>query len=831
MQQVFTCVPLFSKDFKKSFVIDDATNIKTPVGDGFHTFEIMLFYGCMYHLRERMTGDLLLRVLRRMKDVLYPPTLAILSPEEEDFTDNVFEAFFNPPRMYIKDMKKHIIGLVRGTPLEEDVKSGKAIVNKVATAKIKNLAAFLATRPLSLFMTRFLGCDFAYSNPEAAVQGMYAMVHYFHTFASVPGRVINVSWVEHLVESMRKSQLIVDITFYHLEHPYAHVRAPELNIYKRPLGAGPKPPMSPPPVIEDNHGGRTGTPPTPPPRREFSLPSQITGESTFSSSVSDAVHALPPQVAFVEPPVESVAATALMGPGEITLAPTTPTGAKSPAEGPAYSPLNAAIYFNTAPKFPSPKNSPSASASAVSGPHSSMSSSVPADASGQSGTSYSDVSSHASGISGHQFVHGAVQAMESHSHTASVHASGSSHSNPSDSAYVPGPAAGSHGSSAPAMSTHSTPAATAHAAGPTPGSYVSAVPAMSTQSYAAPVSTMPPAGSYVSAVPAMSAYASSVPASSMSAMASHGHAIPSFSVPQPFTTAGKPDSPKSPLITSPASNRVMREPVSPFGPSGGPVFEERPNIFAGSLHAFSDKYKQPAFDLNQASPARESHGRIGVPPAPFEVKFEPPPSDEPGSPRTPKRTPTMIALTTECFQPAMTGVNLFNSVLNIPGQPKLAPQRTPTSPPRDMLDQPRMTFTPNRPMSSAGTSTPPIYNAPVPPMPLFHPAPATPPGQSVFQRVATPPGQSVFGQPSSSTNPSLFSQPSSGPVTNPIFPRSMTPPTQPTRMSTGNSPKISPTPEAANPVAPSPWGTVASEYEARRMLPPRKSEGAMSHFE
>ena len=211
-QTVLTSVKAFPKEFRKSFSLE-GTISKSPFGDGLHTFEILLFYVCLNHLRDRMTAQFLLVILRRMYQALFPPGRGdILSPLEEAFAENVVRAFGAGSQSNLKDMKKQIIGLMRSPPNKRYVEPGKAALAKAAEPKFG--ARFMSTRTLAWFLNGYLGGSFFELSQSDATDRVFLLCNFFASAANTPGRLAKPNWAESLLEPMRTSQIIVEICYF-----------------------------------------------------------------------------------------------------------------------------------------------------------------------------------------------------------------------------------------------------------------------------------------------------------------------------------------------------------------------------------------------------------------------------------------------------------------------------------------------------------------------------------------------------------------------------------------------------------------------------------------
>lgn len=230
VQIAFTCIHAFPREFRKAFVINDVNNLKSPLGDGFHTFEVLLFYGFIYSLRKQMSAKVLLRILRRMKDVLYPHTTNILLAAEEDFTSNVIEAFGIPQGLLAKDIKKQIVGLLRGNGAGElEMRHGHGMLVKAARG-LKNADDVLTDANIHVFMTKYLGGYNFFENARASVNGINSLVNFFNVQASVPGRVTKTSWIDHLVSVIQRCRLVCSIGEYLRWHAQAKIRDPDVGL-------------------------------------------------------------------------------------------------------------------------------------------------------------------------------------------------------------------------------------------------------------------------------------------------------------------------------------------------------------------------------------------------------------------------------------------------------------------------------------------------------------------------------------------------------------------------------------------------------------------------
>ena len=226
----FTCIHAFPREFRKAFVINDVNNLKSPLGDGFHTFEILLFYGFIHSLWKQMSAKVLLRILRRMKDVLYPHTTNILLAAEEDFTSNVIEGFGIPQGLLAKDIKKQIVGLLRGNGAGElEMRHGHGMLLKAARG-LKNADDVLSDANIHVFMTKYLGGYNFFENARASVNGLNSLVNFFNVQASVPGRVTKTSWIDHLVSVLQRCRLVCSIGEYLRWHPQAKIRDPDVGL-------------------------------------------------------------------------------------------------------------------------------------------------------------------------------------------------------------------------------------------------------------------------------------------------------------------------------------------------------------------------------------------------------------------------------------------------------------------------------------------------------------------------------------------------------------------------------------------------------------------------
>lgn len=240
VRMTFTSLPYMSPDIQKAYTIEDTSILDSPVGDGFHLFEIMFFYACLNHLKDFLTPEFLLNVMRRMREVLYPPTSAILTPEEEQFTNDVMAAFLVPRRSYMMEVKKRIISLVRANPPAAQVETGRRLLAAAVKDEVKNVTRFLSSRNLSYFMMNYLGGDFIFENPNEAISALYALIAYFDHFTSTPGRVSKALWIEHFITTLRKSTLAVEICYFHARNKNIKVRNFEHHVCK----AGPVSPIA-----------------------------------------------------------------------------------------------------------------------------------------------------------------------------------------------------------------------------------------------------------------------------------------------------------------------------------------------------------------------------------------------------------------------------------------------------------------------------------------------------------------------------------------------------------------------------------------------------------
>jgi hypothetical protein len=236
----FTSLPYMSPDIQKAYTIEDTSILDSPVGDGFHLFEIMFFYACLNHLKDFLTPEYLLNVMRRMREVLYPPTSAILTPEEEQFTNDVMAAFLVPRRSYMMEVKKRIISLVRADPPGAQVETGRRLLAAAVKDQVKNVTRFLSSRNLSYFMMNYLEGGFLFDNPNQAISALYALIAYFDSFTSTPGRVSKALWIEHFITTLRKSTLAVEICYFHASNKNIKVRNFEHHVCK----AGPLSPSA-----------------------------------------------------------------------------------------------------------------------------------------------------------------------------------------------------------------------------------------------------------------------------------------------------------------------------------------------------------------------------------------------------------------------------------------------------------------------------------------------------------------------------------------------------------------------------------------------------------
>ena len=240
MLMTFTCLQHVSKDAKKSYTIEDTSNLNSPVGDGFHLFEIVLFYASLNHLKGLITAPVLIKVMRRMRDVLYPPTDTILTPEEERFTNEVMEAFFVPQRTYMREVKKRIISLVRNPPASDQVEAGSRLLTAAIKDKVRDASRFMSSRNLSYFMMHYLEGGFLFESPGQAISALLSLISYFDQFSQTPGRLSKTVWIEHLITLMRKSILAVEICYFRAKHKNIKVRNFEHHVCK----AGPPSPIA-----------------------------------------------------------------------------------------------------------------------------------------------------------------------------------------------------------------------------------------------------------------------------------------------------------------------------------------------------------------------------------------------------------------------------------------------------------------------------------------------------------------------------------------------------------------------------------------------------------
>ena len=197
----FTSLRYFSDSIKKAFVDDaDDSGVGESSDSASATFPVVLFFACIYWIRERMARRTLLEIFQHIRVNRYPPLLpgsSILTQSEEDFAIDMINACGCPAGMSVKELKKKIISVINSAGMEAEISAGREALSNATPS------CSLSSTSVAFFVSHYLGKgDALFPDADTAVSSFFAIVGVFVQL--FPGKFS----LNHLLDRMRKVELI-----------------------------------------------------------------------------------------------------------------------------------------------------------------------------------------------------------------------------------------------------------------------------------------------------------------------------------------------------------------------------------------------------------------------------------------------------------------------------------------------------------------------------------------------------------------------------------------------------------------------------------------------
>ena len=256
MHRVMSSVKHFPVEFRKAYAVEQSLESESMFGDRFYVFEVLLFYSFIYNERDKMSPLFLTRMLQRMKELIFPvSSIGDLNTMEENFVINTAHTFGFPNKLTLADFGRSILESVRRPFRKVDVERGKScIVRSIEDRDI------WSDRILSDFFWLYLEGRFLFEDEDDAVKAFFVLCNFFHTLWNAPGQVgRTISWADHVVKTLRKCELLIQISTCEL-------RIPEVSVPKREPQKSPPPPTmafiaTDDPYYRYSEGGKSPSPP------------------------------------------------------------------------------------------------------------------------------------------------------------------------------------------------------------------------------------------------------------------------------------------------------------------------------------------------------------------------------------------------------------------------------------------------------------------------------------------------------------------------------------------------------------------------------------------
>ena len=238
VQMISASLAQFPLEFRKSFGLERAHLPDRTFGDGFHLFEILLFYAMMNTLRDRMSGLFLSRVLKRMHERLFPlPANTRLSVAEWNFAFTTLSVFGYPPRQHINDLVSDLMNFLRKPFRPQDVKRGESLVHKLSLEKP------LDDRLIHRFVRTYLDGRLLFVSDDDCESVFFLICNFMYSLWNTPGQVGKTgAWAESLLRAVHKCNIIANICFFNeqdiveetksRETPSSNFKATDDPVYK-----------------------------------------------------------------------------------------------------------------------------------------------------------------------------------------------------------------------------------------------------------------------------------------------------------------------------------------------------------------------------------------------------------------------------------------------------------------------------------------------------------------------------------------------------------------------------------------------------------------------
>ena len=186
VDSAFTSMQYFPAAMKEAFTVDAEDRESV-------TFEVLLFYTCIYWVRDEINPRVFLEILSRIRTFLFftSQNPSILTREEDDYSFDLIEACLDISTVSIRDLKKQVISLIHRIPSSDDVEAGRQLFD-------------CDDDTIALFVSHYLGSDKIYFTFQKAVSGFLSLLHLFHRmgFPIVPrlsGRMRKVKLMRDMI--------------------------------------------------------------------------------------------------------------------------------------------------------------------------------------------------------------------------------------------------------------------------------------------------------------------------------------------------------------------------------------------------------------------------------------------------------------------------------------------------------------------------------------------------------------------------------------------------------------------------------------------------------
>jgi hypothetical protein len=203
---------LFTANSRPSFVFKHQSTSNLPSTGRENVLEVVLFYGMIDCLKPRMSGILLIRILKKMRDVLFPkPRNLSASDTEWVFAVHTLLVFGHHPKESFQDVIAGLIEARRKPPSRLDIDRGRQLIHRLQSGTL------LSNELLSNFMQVFLDGSLFFPTSNDAIAAFYYLCCHFYDLQNTPGQVGNSSaWAGPVLLHLEKMRVLYDMCHFGL---------------------------------------------------------------------------------------------------------------------------------------------------------------------------------------------------------------------------------------------------------------------------------------------------------------------------------------------------------------------------------------------------------------------------------------------------------------------------------------------------------------------------------------------------------------------------------------------------------------------------------------